>query len=194
MKATGWGLVSKVLLAASVVFLILAFVLPAVKLPEVQTYVHQPNPQSTGSDIEGVGIPTVNSGTKVTVSFTGFKPGSLEVDLLPVVGNQFLAALFAGRAGNGSVYGFTVTANGTYSLELLVIAFNGTGYSMQYGATWSPFDPMRVYIAPTVFVIAMSAAGVYYFRIAAQRQSEEERVVKEVEERKRTPSRPASSP
>jgi hypothetical protein len=194
MKATRWGLVSKLLLAAGCVFLFLTLVLPLVKLPEVQTYSHPPNTKSNGPDIEGVGIPTVNGGTKVTVSVSGFKPGSLEIDLIPVVGSQFLAALFAGNAGSGPVFGFTVTANGTYSLELLVIAFNGTGYTMQYGATWSPFDPLRVYTAPVVLLIAFSAAGVYYFRIAAKREFEEDRVMREVRDREKAVRSSVASP
>jgi hypothetical protein len=128
----------------------------------------------------GYGVPSVPQGSEFNVSLSGYYPRSLVYTLSPTVGNQVLTALALGRVGNQSSYSFGAAAQGTYSLELLIIAYNGTGFTISYSGVWSPFDPLKVYTAPSIFLIMAGLAATYYFGTRIPRQLREEEVEREL--------------
>ena len=187
MKATQGRWISIAVAVMSTVLLVATFILPGIRLPEVagQTVPYTSGPVPS-YQIYGYGIPTVSSGSSVNVTLSGFRPYSLEYTLSPTKGVLLLNAI-AGPAtvGNASTYSFTATAQATYPLELQIIAYNGSGFTITYGGTWSPFDFLPVYTSPAVFVIFASLAATYYFGTRIPRQRNEEKVEAELEEEKR---------
>ncbi len=182
MKATRWRRISSIAVVVSVAFLASTLLLPYAKVPEmVQQSVPAFSPP-TGYQVYGFGIPPVAGGTKVDVTISGYQPYDLQYTLSPTEGNKVLPPLAFGRAGNGSDFSFSVTAADSYELELMIIAYNGTGFAVQYGGTWSPFDEFKFYVAPAVFLTAASLAAFYYFGTRISAQLSEEKVERELEQ------------
>jgi hypothetical protein len=178
-----WRKLSVGLTAASALLLAATLVLPGVGEPQV---VRQQIPPWQVTEvtyqIHGYGIPTVTPGTVISVTLSGFQPGELEYVLSPVVGNNVLQPLAFGKVGDGPDYNFTGTAQAAYSLEMTIIAYNGSGFNITFSGVWSPFDFLRVYTAPSVFLLTAGLAMTYYFGTRIPRQLAEEKVEAELEE------------
>jgi hypothetical protein len=158
-------------------------VLPNVREPEAAEQTVPPwSIAGQNYDIFGYGIPTVSNGTFISVSLSGFEPEELEYVLSPTAGINVLQPLAIGKVGDGPTFNFTATAQGVYPLELTIIAYNGSGFKISYSGVWSPFDFLRVYSAPAVFLLLAGAAGTYYFGTRIPRQLAEEKVEKELQE------------
>ena len=186
MKATRWRRVSAFALLLSVAFLVATLLLPLLRLPEtVQTVEPSSSNSSQSYQVYGYGIPPVNQGTIINVTLSAYKPYTLEYSLSPTIGNKVLAAISLGKVGSSPATSFAATAAGTYSLELTVIAYNGSGFHILYTGVWSPFNDLGVYIAPAVFLVAASLAAFYYFGTRIGRQLNEEQVERELEEARR---------
>ncbi len=182
MKATRWRRISRIAAVVSVLFLASTLLLPYVKVPEtVQRSVPGFTPP-TGYQVYGFGIPPVAGGTEVDVTISGYKAFDLQYTLSPVEGNIMLPSLAFGRVGNGSDYSFSATAADSYELELTIIAYNGSGFSVHYSGTWSPFDEFKFYVAPAVFLAAASLVAFYYFGTRVGAQLSEEKVERELEQ------------
>ncbi len=185
MKATTWRKISRLALILSAALLISTLLLPYIKLPETLQRTVPPFTPPTGYQVTGFGIPPVVAGTQVSVTISGYQAHDLQYTLSPVEGNRVLPPLAFGEVGNGSDYTFSGTAADSYGLELMIIAYNGSGFSVRYSGTWSPFDPLTVYIAPAVFATAGSAVAFYYFGTRIGRQLAEEKVEEELERSRR---------
>ncbi len=157
--------------------------LPQIRLPQSELHVVPAAPSASGYQIYGYGVPTVSDGSLFSVKLSGYTPGLLQYSLTSVAGNSVVAVLSSGRPSTSNS-SFTVVARGGYSLEFSVIAYNGTGYTLEYSGVWSPFDFLAVYFAPAVFLIIASLAAAYYFGTRIPRQLNEEAVEKELEERR----------
>jgi len=191
LKATRGRLVSEVILVASVVLLVATLLLPTMKEPQMVRVEVPPSTDLQGSRVFGYGIPTVDNGSVINATLSGYKPEDVEYYLSPTVGNTVLTALVIGKVGSGPTSSFFVNAHGTYSLELTIIAYNGSGFALSYSATWSPYSTLNVYVTPGVFLVAASLASTYYYGTRIERQHNEERVQKELEEsRKAKESQP----
>ncbi len=185
MKATTWRGISRVALILSAALLVSTLLLPYVKLPETVQSTVPPFSPPTGYQVSGFGIPPVVAGTQISVTISGYQARELQYTLSPVEGNRVLPPLAFGQVGNGSDYSFSGTAADSYGLELTIIAYNGSGFTIRYSGTWSPFDPLGVYIAPAVFATAGSLAAFYYFGTRIGRQLAEEKVEEELERSRR---------
>ena len=182
MRATTARKVSAVVAVLSVVLLGATLLLPGVKLPETERQIVPSwvvTPQQN-YQIFGYGIPPVATGTSINVTFHGFQPAQLEYSLSPTNGNEVLTPLAFGEVGGGPEYSFAVTAAQSYSLELTIIAHNGTGYSITIAGVWSPFDWLPVYLSPAVFLLAASLTATYYFGTRIPKQLAEEKVEAEL--------------
>ncbi len=191
MKPTSARKASLILLAFGVVLLAATLTLPNFRFPQSAEQVVSASPGASGYQIHGFGIPTVTPGTQFTVALSGFESGRLQYSLSPTVGNRVLPALSYGRPTTSN-YTFTVIAADAYSLELSIITYNGTGFTVRYSGVWSPFDFLAVYLAPAVFLIAASLVSFYYFGTRIPRQLNEEAVARELEESRRSTSQGAS--
>ena len=181
MKATQSRSVSAAVVVLSALLLAATLVLPNVRVP--QTVQQSVPPWSTSQQdyqIYGYGIPSVTSGTYISVTLTGFKPYSLQYVLAPTIGNRILQPLAFGEVGSGPNFTFSGTAEGTYSLELTINAYSGSGFGIRYSGVWSPFDFLRVYFAPAVFLLAASLVATYYFGTRIPMQLAEEKVEREL--------------
>jgi hypothetical protein len=197
LKATRWRRISASAAVISAVLLVATLTLPGVRTPQSagETVPYTPGAVSRSYLIYGFGIPTVTNGSQVNVTLSGFRPYSLEYTLSPTNGILLLRAIAGpGIVGNSSVYSFTATAQGTYPLELQIIAYNGSGFTISYSGTWSPFDFLPVYASPAVFLIFASLAGTYYFGTRIPRQRNEEKVDAELEEEKKRTKNALSGP
>jgi len=187
LKATQGRWISLLVAVVAAALLVATFTLPGVRLLESagQTVPYAQGPVPS-YQIYGYGIPTVSNGSLVNVTLTGFRPYSLQYTLSPTRGNLMLNAIAGpGSVGNSTTYSFAATAHGTYPLELYIVAYNGSGFTIRYSGTWSPFDFLPVYTSPAVFLIFASLAGVYYFGTRIPRQRNEEKVEAELEEERR---------
>jgi hypothetical protein len=190
LKATQGRWISISVAVISTILLVATLTLPGVRTPQTagQTIPSLPgavpNPQ-----IYGYGIPTVTSGSLVNVTLTGFVPYSLEYTLSPTKGDLLETAIAVGSVGNSSTYSFTATAQGTYPLELFILDYNGSGFTISYSGTWSPFDFLPVYTSPAIFLIFASLAATYYFGTRIPRQRNEEKVEAELREERRRKER-----
>lgn len=165
-----------VLLAATIV-------LPNVREPQTVRQTVPPwSNTGQGYEIYGYGIPSVTPGTDIRVNLTGFEPYALEYVLAPTVGTEILQPIAFGKVGGGPNYTFSGTAEGTYPLEMTINAYNGSGFTISYGGVWSPFDLLRVYFSPAVFLLTASLAATYYFGTRIPRQLAEEKVERELAE------------
>lgn len=142
--------------------------------------------------IYGYRVPPVSSGSTFQMTITGYKPLNqsleygLQFSLTPVIGEKTLPAILGPVSiNNESAHSYTAEAQESYSLELEVIAYNGTGFTIAYNGTWSPFDFLPVYTAPAVFLILASLAAAYYFRTQIPKQRNEEEVEAELREERR---------
>lgn len=179
MKATQWRVVSNIVLIASLVFLASTLILPYVKFPESVNYsVAASHP--AGETPRFYDVPPVDSGTPVYVTFTGFQPEGLQFALSPVQGNTLLRSLALGTVGGGNNYNFSVVPRVTAELRLLVISFNGSGYTVQISSSWSPYYDLRVYTSPAVFLVVASGLASYYYRQMIPKQRAEEKVEEEL--------------
>ena len=181
MKPTRARKVSVTILALSLVLLAVTLVFPHIKTPQSFS---QTVPQSQGFigyQLHGYGVPAVSAGSTFTVALTGFVPGHLEYSLSPTAGNTVLAALSYGKPYTSN-YSFEAVVPGGNSLELSIIAYNGTGYALTYSGVWSPFDFLATYTFPAVFLVMASFVAAYYFGTRIPRQLNEEAVVRELEE------------
>ncbi|MDE1858792.1 MAG: hypothetical protein KGI26_06985 [Thaumarchaeota archaeon] len=191
MKATQARKASITLLVASALLLLLTLTLPQYKVPETATQVVPPTANPPGGYmIYGYGIPPVVEGSTISVALSGFGPRLLEYSLAPTQGNLILNPIAFGRVGDGPAENFSAIAGGNYALELSIIAYNGTGFTIAYHGIWSPYDFLVVYISPAVFLVAASLAGTYYFGTRIPRQRNEERVEAELREAKASGARP----
>lgn len=170
---------------ASVVFLVATLLLPTIKEPQTVQAEVAPSSSVQGSRVFGYGIPTVENGSAINVTLSDFEPQDVEYYLTPTVGNNVLSALALGKVGDTPTSSFVVNAQGTYSLELTIIAYNGSGFALTYSASWSPYSILGVYITPGVFLVAASLASTYYYGTRIERQHNEEKVEKELEESRR---------
>jgi hypothetical protein len=190
LKATLARKVSAMILVISVVLLVSTLALPDVKEPEAAQATVPPTPNPPGGyEIYGYGIPPVENGTVISVSLSGFVPGMLQYTLSPTVGNLVLTAIAYGQVGDGPTYNFSATAEGAYSLELMVVAYNGSGFSIRYMGVWSPFDFLLVYTSPAVFILLAGLAGTYYFGTRIPKQLAEEKVQRELDKEKEEANR-----
>ncbi|MDV3276943.1 MAG: hypothetical protein LYZ69_00575 [Nitrososphaerales archaeon] len=181
MRATRGREITDVILVASLVFLALTLVLPTVKLPESENHlVTGSHVNGTSYQIEFYDVPPVDAGTQVNIAFTGFAAHGVQFALSPLQGDTLLKALAYGTVGAGENYSFSVVPNMTADLRLLVVSFNGTGYTVQISSIWSPFYDLRVYTAPAVFLILASGVAAYYFRQLVPQQRDEEKVREEL--------------
>lgn len=180
MKPTQARKASLVILVASVALLVATLTLPQIKTPQSSESVVPPIPGYTGYQIYGYGIPPVSEGSQVTVRLSGYTPGDVYLSLSPTEGNSVLPALPCGRPVTAD-YSCSVVVGGAYSLELSIIAYNGTGYTVTYSGTWALFDFLGVYFAPAVFLIIASLISAYYFGTRIPRQLNEESVEAELE-------------
>jgi hypothetical protein len=182
MRPSDWRRVSAASLVLSVVFLAATLGLPGVKLPQtVQQTVPATPPPAPEYQIYGYGIPPVLLGSTINVTLSGFNPHGLEYSLAPTLGSVSITPLAIGKVGSGPVYSFASTAEESYSLELQIIAFNGSGFSIRYGGVWSPYDVLQGYITPAIFLVIASAAATYYFNTRIPRQLIDEKVEAELE-------------
>ena len=183
MKATRMRRASALASLASVVFLFATIALPYVKLPEsAEQTVAQVTVDPPAYQVFGYGIPPVSAGSHVTVTLTGYTPFKVQYSLSPTAGNILLPALASGRAGNGSAVTFIVSAANDYALELTLIAYNGSGFTVRYSGVWSPFNDFNVYTAPAFFLLTASLAATYYFGTRIGKQLNEEQVERELRE------------
>ena len=182
MKPTQSRMVFAAIAVISSVLLASTLVLPNVREPEAAQQTVPPWAiAGQNYDIFGYGIPTVSNGTFISVSLSGFEPQELEYVLSPTAGINVLQPLAIGKVGDGPTLNFTAIAQGDYPLELTIIAYNGSGFKISYSGVWSPFDFLRVYSAPAVFLLLAGIAGTYYFGTRIPRQIAEEKVERELE-------------
>ncbi|MDE1853716.1 MAG: hypothetical protein KGI38_08220 [Thaumarchaeota archaeon] len=181
MKPSDWRKVSAASLALSVVFLAATIVLPGVKLPQtVQRTVPAIPTPAPQYQIYGYGIPPVLLGSTINVTLSGFAPKGLEYSLAPTLGSGSTTPLAIGKVGSGQVYSFASIAEESYSLELQIIAYNGSGFSIRYSGVWSPYDVLQVYFIPAIFLVTASAAATYYFNTRVPQQLRDEKVEAEL--------------
>ena len=175
------------ILVASAALLVLTLTLPTVKEPQLVSRQVPPtvNPPG-GYEIHGYGIPPVATASTINVTLSGFEPGHLQYSMAPTEGNLILTPIAFGEAGDAPVFSFSAIAGGNYPLELTIIAYNGSGYSITYSGVWSPFDFLLVYTSPAVFLVASGLAATYYFGTRVPRQLNEEEVQAELERERRS--------
>lgn len=172
-----------VLVVLSVVVLGATLVLPEVKSPQtvhgtVPTWAATPQQSDQN---HGYGIPPVVPGSSVNVTLSGFEPRQLEYSLSPTIGNTVLPAIALGKVGDGPTFSFEETVSQGYSLELTIISYNGSGFTISLSGVWSPYDLLRVYTAPAIFLLTASLLATYYFGTRIPRQLAEEKVEAELE-------------
>lgn len=181
MRASTMRKLSAVFSVCTAILLVGTLVLPYVKSPQTVEHSASPWTGPPGSyQLYGYGIPPVDKGSSISVVISGYTPEELEYSLTPTMGNLLLPALASGGAGNGSTLSLTVKAQDAYSLELMIIAYNGSGFRVSYSGVWSPFNDLPVYTSPAVFLLAASLVGVYYFGTLIPRQLAEEKVEEEL--------------
>jgi hypothetical protein len=186
MKPTGQRKVSVALTVIAVGLIVATIFLPDVKVPQEVDRAVAAAPGASGSEIYGFGVPAVKGGTVFNVTLSGFAPRSLEYSLSQIQGDRVLPPLAFGKVGNGPSYSFQTLVNGSDTLELYLIAYNGTAFEVKYNGVWSPFDFLLVYFAPAVFLLMVGLAGVYYFGTRIPKQRNEEAVERELEEARRS--------
>ena len=170
----------------SAVLLASTLVLPDVKGPQtVQQTVPPWDSSSLNNQIFGYGIPPVVQGSVINVTLSGFEPRQINYALFPTVGDVYLQPLAADRVGGGPSYSFAAIAQESYSLELMITAYNGSGYTIRYSGVWASFDFLLVYTTPAVFLFIASIAATYYFGTKIPRQLAEDRVHAELEEERK---------
>lgn len=197
MRARNARKVSGAIFGVAVALLFATLVLPTLKYPETASGSLPAVPGKTPSyQLVWYNIPPVQPGTLVNVTLSGFNPGSLEVSLSPLVGDSILPALYYVTVGNQSTYSFSTLVTHSYSLQIIVVSYNGTGYTVRYSGVWSPFSDLGVYTAPAVFVIIASGLAAYYYGTRIKREEAEEAVNRELrdEARQRGEARDLSSP
>jgi len=178
-----WKYLSAVLFALSVLFLASVAVLPNVKSAQDAVY-RGPAGSYAGGDtaVSGYYIPTVDVGSKVSVSIENFVPGTIDISIFP---SQ--AGAIAPVPGSVPVYvksplfnqTATFRANSTQPYGVYVISRNNTRFTLVVMATYSPYYWLTAYNSVGVFLSFATAILFYYYGFTARRWRLEQRELRE---------------
>jgi len=181
MNPVRWKYTAAVMLILSVTLLGAVLVLPEVKSPQHTVY---DGPSSSfnggGTSISGYYIPTVDAGSRVTVSIYDFIPGAVDISIFPsVVGGVTPAG--------GPIYIKTPTINTTEYFTsattqpygIYVITRNSSRFILIVDATYSPWYWLVDYDSVAVFLTMGSAVLLYYYNFDAKRWKAEQKAIRE---------------
>ena len=181
MNPVRWRATAAILFALSTVFLASVLVLPLVKTPQHSVYRGPATPYVGGdTSISGYYIPTVDSGTTITVSVDDFRAGALDISIFP--------SQVGGVSPSGPPVYFKTPlintteffrADQTQPYGIYVISRNYTAFTIIIEATYSPYYWLTGY--DTIGVSAAFAAGIllYYYSFTSKRWRLEQEAIRE---------------
>jgi hypothetical protein len=181
MNPVRWKYLSAAFLVVSVVLLAGIVVLPQWKTPQKAVY---SGPLETaapdGSAISGFYIPTVDNGSRITVSFYNFIPGALDFSIFPSeVGGVAPTSpgIFVKTPVINSTQYFPAAATEPYGIY--VITRNFTRFTLIIQATYSPYYWLTTYSSIAVAMVLGSVVLLYYYTFTSRRWALEQKAIRE---------------
>jgi hypothetical protein len=181
MNPVRWKYTAAVMLALSLILLGSVLILPEVKTPQhVVYYGPSVSFNGGGTSISGYYIPTVDAGSRVTVSMYDFIPGAVDISIFPSYEGGVTPS-------GGPIYVKTPTINtteyftssATQPYGIYVITRNNSRFTLIVDATYSPWFWILAYNAVAVFLTFGSAVLLYYYNFTAKRWKNEQKAIKE---------------
>jgi hypothetical protein len=181
MNPVRWKYTAAVMLVLSVILLGTVLVLPVIKSPQHAVY-YGPSVSFNGggTSISGYYIPTVDAGSRVTVSMYDFIPGAVDISIFPSLEGGVTPA-------GGPIYVKTPTINtteyfassATQPYGIYVISRNQSRFTLIIDATYSPWFWLPAYNAVCLFLTFGSAVLLYYYTFTAKRWKNEQKAIRE---------------
>lgn len=181
MNPVRWKYVSAVFLALSLIFMASIFVLPEMKSPQNVVYKGPAVSYGTGDTaVSGYYIPTVDAGSKVTVSIDDFVPGAVDISIFPsqvgAVAPTGVPVYIKTPLINTTEY---FTSDSTQPYGIYVISRNNSRFTLVVQATYSPFFWLWTYASVGVILTFASAILLYYYSFTSRRWSVEQKAIRE---------------
>jgi hypothetical protein len=181
MNPVRWKYLSAVMFVVSVIFLSAVIFLPLYKSPQRALYQGPATPYTkSGTTISGYYIPTVNEGSKVTVSIDDFLAGAIDVSIFP-------SQVGAITPSGGPVFVKTPQINSTeffiadttQPYGIYVISRNSTKFTLIVEATYSGYYWLSTYSSIAVALAIGTGVLLYYYNFTAKRWRMEQRAIRE---------------
>lgn len=184
MNPVRWKYLSAALFVMSIVFFASIIALPQVKTPQHAVYRGPAVPYGTGDTaLSGYYIPTVDAGSKVTISIDEFVPGDVDITVFPTQPGAIAPT-------SGPVYiktplfnlSATFKENVTQPYGIYVISRNGTKFTLGVEATYSPFYWLPAYSSIGVILVLATGVLLYYYTFTSKRWKLEQQAIHEARE------------
>lgn len=170
---------------AALVIMSVLLLLPQLRFVQKQSF-EGPEVPYGNSDytISGYYLPTIDFGTPISVTLSGYKPGTVILSLFPT-GDFRIAPdgppIISINRPLTAEASASVQAPTTHPYGIFVVSYNGTDYLLTVSSVWSPFYGLVIYDAPAVFVLIATGIAAYYFRQTAAVRRAEEKVWRELQ-------------
>ena len=181
MNPVRWKYLSAVMFVLSLIFLASIIFLPQLKSPQHAVY-NGPAVSYNGGDtaVSGYYIPTVDNGSKVTVSIDDFKPGAIDISIFP---SQTGAVSPAGLPVYIKTPLINTTeffkADATQAYGIYVVSRNSSGFTLIVEATYSPFFWLSTYASLGVILTFATGILLYYYNFTSKRWKLEQQAIRE---------------
>jgi hypothetical protein len=176
-----WKYLSSVMFVASLIFLGSVLVLPQYKSPQRAVYQGPATPYTqSGTTISGYYIPTVDEGSRVTVSIDDFLAGAIDVSIFP-------SQVGAITPSGGPVFVKTPQINSTeffiadttQPYGIYIISRNSTKFTLIVEATYSGYYWLMTYSSIAVALAIATGVLLYYYNFTAKRWKLEQQAIRE---------------
>jgi hypothetical protein len=171
MNPVRWKYLSAVFLVLSLIFLASVEILPLQKSP--QHVVYQGPAYSSpegGATISGYYIPTVDTGSRVTVSIYDFVPGLVDITIFPTQSGAISPSgspLYVKTPQINTTEYFI--SDSTQPYGIYIYSRNNSRFTLIVDATYSPYYWLSTYASVAVFLTFASAILLYYYNFTARR-------------------------
>jgi hypothetical protein len=181
MNPVRWKYLSAAMFVVSMTFLASVLVLPLYKSPQRAVYQGPATPYTkSGTTISGYYIPTVDEGSRVTVSIDDFLAGAIDVSIFP-------SQVGAISPSGGPVFVKTPQINSTeYFISdttqpygIYIISRNSTKFTLIVQANYSGYYWLMTYSSVAVALTIGTGVLLYYYNFTAKRWKLEQQAIRE---------------
>ena len=184
MNPVRWQYASAVMFVLSLIFMSCVLVLPLYKSPQQAVYRGPAVAYSGGNTtISGYYIPTVDAGSKVSVSIDDFIPGAVDITVFPsqpgaiapTGGPVYIKTPLINTTGS-------FTSDATRAYGVYVVSRNSTKFVLIVAATYSQFYWLSTYASVGVFLTFATAILLYYYTFTSRRWKLEQQAIRQARE------------